>query len=697
MFKNGIFKSSYDNIKEFFFTDANNHILWLIAVYACGCIIYFSLSFEPNIYSLSYIFIALLICTVLFRNHYLLFCIVCILSSLFAGMLVSSIRTQSLSCEKLSISLDRVKVSGKITKIYPLEKGHRTLLNSAYVYSIGKSQQDDKKQKSYFKNIQLSIKTNIGNLKVGDIVSVYASLHPPSRPLFPEKYDFARHSYFNEIGAIGFAVSNIKIIKTHTNRKYNIYDFIERMRGVIFEKITHDKSNENSKIAAALMIGEQRSINDNILLNMRNSGLVHVLSVSGMHLSIVSIICFFIIRYFLSFSVFIAEKYNTKKIAAYVSLFVTFFYLLISGMQIAAFRSFIMVAFVIVAVIIDRAADAKRSVCFAAFFILIFMPESIFHPGFQMSFSAVLILVSLYEFYKNKFMVSVSVKTIRKILNYGIGIILSSFFAGCATSIFVIYHFGNYSNYSILANLLVAPVVSFIIMPFVVITFILLPFDSLYKLSLQCLNAGIEIMLWVADFTAKLPNSSIWFPPVSGVVPMLFIIGLLWLCIWQAKWRFAGVIPIIASVVVLYHFEFPSIIIDAKYNAVLIKKNKELLKIGGKNMLSRWHKDQIYRVANVNSINIKSHSNTQAEYIFTYPKHDILIKLIDLPKVNIAAKTQKTFNDLTILNAETKEKVISISYQDLEKHGSYFIFLNSSGGVSYKYSVDGTMRRPWRI
>ena len=72
-------------------------------------------------------------------------------------------------------------------------------------------------------------------------------------------------------------------------------------------------------------------------------------------------------------------------------------YLFISGAQIAAIRAFIMVAFVMLAVILDREADSARSVCLAAFIILLFAPESLFTPSFQMSFVSVLALVSSYE------------------------------------------------------------------------------------------------------------------------------------------------------------------------------------------------------------------------------------------------------------------------------------------------------------
>jgi len=270
---------------------------------------------------------------------------------------------------------------------------------------------------------------------------------------------------------------------------------------------------------------------------MRISGLTHILSVSGLHLSIVSIICIFCIRFLLSFSVYICQKYDTKKIAAYFSLLFTLGYLLISGMQIAALRSYIMVVCVIMAVLLDRQEYALRSVCVAAFIMLLINPESITHPSFQMSFAAVIALVSGYEYYLTKFLSNTEYTNFDRIKRYFFGTLAATFIAGLATAPFAIYHFNQYANYSILANLIVAPITSFIIMPSVVLTCIFFPF-GLEKLSLWILNYGIEFLIYIANKVSPLPRALVMLPNMSVETLMLFVIGLLWLCLWQQKWHF---------------------------------------------------------------------------------------------------------------------------------------------------------------
>jgi len=100
-----------------------------------------------------------------------------------------------------------------------------------------------------------------------------------------------------------------------------------------------------------------------------------------------------------------AFNYNIKRIAALISLFGSYCYLEVSNMQIAATRAFIMTTIFIYSVILDRSAYLLRSIAIAGFIILVFNPEYIFHPSFQLSFVAVLSLIAGYEFYlKHQFL-----------------------------------------------------------------------------------------------------------------------------------------------------------------------------------------------------------------------------------------------------------------------------------------------------
>lgn len=633
---------------------------------------YFSLDREPNLYIFVFAVCISVFFAFLFRRHHILLGFFICLLCFSLAIVNSSLRTKYFNSAKLDIPLYKVRFSGTIKKLIPTEKGARLVVK---IHSLA-STKETKYQKP--KIVQLSTKSIPEQVKVGSNISAYADIHPVSKTLFPKKYDFSRHSYFNGVDAGGFIISKIYVLSDLEDA------YLETMRSNIFHSLINSMGPANGKVAAALMIGEQGSVDENILEDMRRSGLSHILSVSGVHLSLVSIICFFVVRMILSNFVYFSHQYNIKKIAAFVSLFCTLFYLLISGMQIATVRSFIMVSFIITAVILDREEDAKRSLCFSALIILIIMPESIFHPSFQMSFSAVLGLVASYEFYVKKIQSRISVDRgiLGKLKIYLYGGIFSSFIAGSSTAMFIIYHFNNYSHYSVLSNLASAPIVSFLIMPGVVITFLLMPF-GLEKPGLCIMDSGISLMLKIAEFIAKLPKSISLVPTVPTYALIIFVVGFLWLTLWNHRWRVLGVIPIFLSAMIVVVLDFPSVIIDAKYKAVLVKDNHNLLKIGGASRSSDWYKKQWFVLTDTDCLKkvwiSKNHYSMQNNGNY-----------IDMEFHKFKNQSQK----LSYIRIKNKSKEIVIKDSDLEKNGSYFIYLKPDD-FDFEHAVNQKSSRPW--
>lgn len=673
-------KNLFHNIllffKDNFFSDIGNWVLWLIVFYSFGTMFYFSLSEEPEIKLWMVIVLSSAVLVFFSRNHLILFaCAICFMCFSIA-VVNSSFRTSNLLSSKLNMPLKKVKVSGVIKKIYPLEKGKKIILK---IHDIDALDTNTIKPKI----VQLTVKTNSDALNVGTNISLYADIHPISKTLFPNKYDFSRHSYFNNLDANGFAVSNVKVGEGKAREK-SIGKSLESLRGKIYTSLIHNLGEKNGKVASALMIGEQNSVHNEVLEDMRKSGLSHILSVSGLHLSLVSIICFFLVRVALSNFVAFSHKYDIKKIAAVISLASTLFYLLISGMQIATIRSFIMVSFIILAVLLDREDDAKRSLCFAALLILIFMPESIFHPSFQMSFSAVLGLVASYEFYVTKIGKKFSNNSgvFGKLKVYFLSVVFSSFVAGLSTAMFVLYHFNNYSHYSVIANLLSAPIVSFLIMPGVVLTFLLMPF-GLEQPGIFVMNIGIEAMLKVAKYIGSLPGSISLLPTIPAYVLVIFVLGFLWLTLWDRKWRILGAIPIALSLAMLFTLKFPSMIIDAKYKSILVKNDDTLLKIGGRNRYSNWYKNQWLSLTNTHDI--RKVFVKENHYSFTNNHY-----LIDVELDGYKRKS----NDINSIKINDQNNELIITSKDLEKKGSYFIYLDDKK-IRYEYSIKEYVHRPW--
>lgn len=302
-------------------------------------------------------------------------------------------------------------------------------------------------------------------------------------------YDFGFYAYFAGISATGYAMSGPKILSPNNTV---IKGVMYKVRKIIYDNLIKTIGNIKGNIAAAILLGETKGIDRQLMQTMQRSGISHILCVSGLHLSLGAMIFFIASRFVLNLFDFIAFNFNTKLIAAIISLLSSYGYLELTGMQIAATRAFIMTTIFILAIITERSAYHLRSIVIAAAIILCINPEYILHPSFQLSFIAVLSLVSGYEFYlKNRWILGESKGLLGQLRFYIASNIYSSFLASIVTAPVVINQFYIFSTYSIPMNLIAVPIMSFFLMPLAITSLFLMPLG----LSTSC-SKIVRILYW---------------------------------------------------------------------------------------------------------------------------------------------------------------------------------------------------------
>ena len=198
------------------------------------------------------------------------------------------------------------------------------------------------------------------------------------------------------------------------------------------------------------------------------SSLAHVLSISGYHMAVVAGIVFFVVRALLALVPSLASRRPIKKWAAGAALSAAFFYLLLSGAEVATQRSFIMIAIVLIGVMVDRPALTFRTLTVAALCVMVLSPAAVVHPSFQMSFAATLALIAAYQ-HGLPWRADADTSLGARVALWGgreiAGLILASLVAGLATTPYAAFHFHRVAPYGVLANLLAMPVVSALVMP----------------------------------------------------------------------------------------------------------------------------------------------------------------------------------------------------------------------------------------
>src|SRR5207248_890041 len=223
--------------------------------------------------------------------------------------------------------------------------------------------------------------------------------------------------------------------------------------------------------AEALITGETASLPRQVINSLQVSGLYHIVSISGLHMSLVAGGIFWLVRALLALSPYFAVNYPIKKWAAVAALIAGLFYMLLAGAEVATQRSYIMIAIMLIAILADRPALSLRNLVIAALIILTLFPEAALSASLQMSFLAVMGLLAFHEAWlemqgaKPAEPAGPLLRSIRSIWRSFIATAFTTFIAGGLSSIAAVYHFGRLAPYSLLANLLALPVVSFIVMP----------------------------------------------------------------------------------------------------------------------------------------------------------------------------------------------------------------------------------------
>ncbi len=389
--------------------------------------------------------------------------------------------------------------------------------------------------------IRVSLHSDIGldYLRPGARVRTIGNIAPPTGPVEPGGFDFQQYAWFKRLGAVGYSREPVELVVGSKLNSYTLRLFDLRMR--IAAHVRGQIDGQTGAFAAAIVTGDRSAIDPAMLDDLRASNLAHLLAISGLHMGLLVGFIFGFVRYGFALVPIIALHYPTKKIGAVLALIAGFAYLQISGAAVATERAFIMVGVMLVGVLLDRPAITLRAVAMAATVLLIFRPESLLQAGFQMSFAATTALVASFEFLKyQRHWQAIQFGTGR-IFQPFVALFISSFIAGAATAPFAAFHFNQFSQFGLIANLGSVPVMGLLVMPSAVVAGLLTPF-GLENLPFWVMGQGVEWILGVAHFVAGLDGSVRYVPKGSNYVLPLVAFGAVLFILWRGAGRLLGTV-----------------------------------------------------------------------------------------------------------------------------------------------------------
>ena len=411
--------------------------------------------------------------------------------------------------------------------------------------------------------INLDESSTPAGLGEGAVVAVRTRLMPPAPPSLPGGYDFARRAYFDGIGATGRALPPITILRPATTGP--------RLRTHLFEHILTRVPGQGAGIAAALATGDQGAIMQADADAMRRSGLAHLLSISGLHVTALIGVVIFLLMRLTALSRRAALDWPLMLLAAGGGALAGLGYTVLTGAEVPTVRSCIAALLVLGGLAMGRDAITLRLVAAGALVVLAIWPEALMGPSFQMSFAAVVALVSLGEHPAfRRFAAARDEAAWRRLGRSLAGMLLTGLVVELVLAPIALFHFHKAGMLGSVANLVAIPLTTLVVMPLEALALL---FDlGGWGAPFWWLAArALDLLLLVAHGVASSPWAVMLTPAQSGAVFGLVMLGMLWCLLWRSHWRWAGLMPVAAGVTMILATPMPGILISSDGRHVAVR------------------------------------------------------------------------------------------------------------------------------
>ncbi|WRD76725.1 ComEC/Rec2 family competence protein [Sphingobium baderi] len=395
------------------------------------------------------------------------------------------------------------------------------------------------------------------------IIRFRIRLMPPAPPTLPGGYDFAARAYFAGIGATGRALPPVAIIKPATADP--------GIRERLFSHILDRVEGPAGSIAAALATGDQGAIVEQDAEAMRRSGLAHLLSISGLHVTALVGAVIFLLMRAMALSRRAALDWPLMLIAAGGGALAGIGYTLLTGSEVPTIRSCIAALLVLGGLALGREAITLRLVATGALIVLCFWPEALTGPSFQMSFGAVVAIVALSEHPRFRAFAAARDENGWRKFGRAIAVLLLT---GLAVELVLapiaFYHFHKAGMLGAFANIVAIPLTTFVVMPFEAMA-LLLDLFGLGAPAWWITGKALELLLFIAHGVGGSPMAVALGPALPPWVFGVMVMGGLWCLLWRSVWRWLGLAPVGIGFIAILLNPSPDILVTSDGRHVAIR------------------------------------------------------------------------------------------------------------------------------
>lgn len=545
--------SGLEKIEQFLEAAGFDRAPWLVAAYGGGIAFWFA---AANVWTWG-LFIALSLTASLAalglmgeggRYPYLRQSIMVV--ALMAAAGCAMVWTKSELAGAPAISRPQVALSdGRVLKREEQPAEHRVRLHLAT--------RDPETGRAIRVRLNLDADGDVAGLAEGARVRLRARLVPPAPPMLPGGYDFARAAWFSGIAATGSVLGKPAVLDAANNEGP-----IARTQRALSQHVRANLGGSPGAIAAAFASGDRGAIAQADEDAMRDAGLTHLLSISGLHVSAVIAAAYFLALRFFALIPWLALRVRLPLLAAASGASAGIAYTLLTGAEVPTIRSCLGAVLVLAALTLGREPLSLRMIAVVAFLLLVFWPEALAGPSFQMSFASVLAIVAFHGSAPVRAFLAPREEPLwSHVLRQGSILLATGLVIELALMPIGLYHFHRAGVYGAVANVIAIPLTTFVSMPLIALA-LLFDLAGMGAPFWWLAGKSLELLLALAHWTAGIPGAVTLLPAMGRGAFALFVAGGLWLALWRGKVRLWGLAPAALGLILLLTLRTPDLLIS---------------------------------------------------------------------------------------------------------------------------------------
>ena len=415
---------------------------------------------------------------------------------------------------------------------------------------------------------------DVPGLQYGAIVHVRARLSPPAPPRLPGSYDFARGAWFDGVSATGSAMGRVTVLHPPTSPAWLAW-----AQAALSAHVRKQLSGSAGAIAAAFASGDRGGISRSDDQAMRDAGLTHLLSVSGLHVSAVIGGTYFLAIRLLALWPALALRVRLPVVASALGGVMGVIYTLLTGAQVPTVRSVLGALLILAALALGRQPLSARLLSIVALYVMMLWPDAVVGPSFQMSFGSVLAIIAVADCAPAKaFLAPREEGWWWRVWRHLFMILLTGMVIDLALMPIALYHFHRAGIYGSMANVIAIPLTTFISMPMIGLG-LALDLVGLGAPAWWVCGKSLEALIALAHFTAARPDAVTVMPAMGTTSFVCFVFSMLWLALWHGRLRLWGLVPAALAVSSLALVRPPDVLItgDARNIGIAAEDGRTLL------------------------------------------------------------------------------------------------------------------------